>query len=263
VSDLDIDRPNTYRLYDYLLGGSFNFAADRAFARDLIDQVPWAHDVARLNRGFLTRAVRYSVRRGVFQFLDLGAGIQTVSRLDQIARAVDPRCRVAYVDTDPMAIAHSEVLLGDDEHTTAVRADIRDVRGVLGHRAIADLMDFQQPVGLLMGAVVHFIGDDDDPADIIARYQDAVAVGSTLAMSHATFDDVPSEIAKVAPLFRSSYETVTDRSRQDVTALFGNWPLAEPGVVFTGEWRPDLPYEDGEADPGRAVFLAGVATKTA
>lgn len=266
MTDLDIDRPSTYRLYDYLLGGSFNFAADRAFAREVIDLVPWAHDVARMNRGFLTRAVRHCVRRDVRQFLDLGSGIQTVSRVDQIARAADPRCRVAYVDTNPMVIAHSEVVLCGDEQAVAARVDMRDASAVLRHPAVAGLLDLDQPVAVLMCAAVHFLADADDPAGAIAEYRDALPVGSMLVLSHATYDDVPGEVAKVAPMFRAGQETVTDRSREEIVSFFDGWELAEPGVVFTGEWRPDLSgYDDDDqpgADPGRAVFLAGVASKT-
>ncbi len=209
MSDLDIDQPNTYRIYDYLLGGSFNFAADRAFAHELLARVPWAREVARHNRGFLARAIRYAVGRGVRQFLDLGSGIPTVSRTDQIAIAADPRCRVAYVDTNQLAIAHAEVLLN-------------------GHKQVAN--------------------------------RAAVPSGSLLAMSHATYDGVPPEVAAAAPMYRSAAEPMYDRSRPEITALFRGWHLIPPGVVFTGEWRPAHPDEI-LAEPNRSVFLAGAAVK--
>jgi hypothetical protein len=260
VSDLDIDRPNTYRIYDYLLGGSFNFAADRAFAHELLTRLPWARDVARHNRGFLARAIRYCVANGVRQFLDLGSGIPTVSRTDQIATAADPRCRVAYVDTNQVAVAHAEVLLGGYDQLVTVRADMRDVAGVLGDPDVNRLLDLSEPVGLLMGAVVHFFDDDDDPAGMIARYRDKVAPGSVLALSHATYEDVPAEIAIAAPMYRRAPEPMYDRSLAEVTALFDGWDLVDPGVVFTGGWRPAHP-DEVLAEPNRCAFLAGVATK--
>ena len=260
MSDLDIDQPNTYRIYDYLLGGSFNFAADRAFAHELLARVPWAREVARHNRGFLARAIRYAVGRGVRQFLDLGSGIPTVSRTDQIAIAADPRCRVAYVDTNQLAIAHAEVLLDGHKQVATARADIRDVAGVLGHPAVSELVDLTQPVALLMGAVVHFFPDADDPARMIDGYRAAVPSGSLLAMSHATYDGVPPEVAAAAPMYRSAAEPMYDRSRPEITALFRGWHLIPPGVVFTGEWRPAHPDEI-LAEPNRSVFLAGVAVK--
>jgi hypothetical protein len=260
VSDLDIDRPNTYRIYDYLLGGSFNFAVDRAFARELLTRLPWARDVARHNRGFLARAIRYSVGCGVRQFLDLGSGIPTVSRTDQIAAGADPRCRVAYVDTNQMAVAHAEVLLDGFDWVTTVRADMRDVSDVLGAPEINRLLDLSEPVMLLMGAVVHFFDEQDDPAGMIAEYRQRVAPDSLLALSHATYDDVPCEIAAAAPMYRSAPEPMHDRSRAEITALFDGWNLVDPGVVFTSAWRPAHP-DEVVAEPSRSAFLAGVATK--
>ena len=260
MSNLEIDRPNTYRIYDYLLGGSFHFAADRAFAHELLARLPWAKDVALWNRGFLARAIRYCVGHGVRQFIDLGFGIPTGRRVDQIAVAADPTCRVAYVDTNQMAIAHAELLLDGLDHVTTARVDIRDVAGVFDHPAINGLLDLSQPVALLLGAVVHFFDEQDDPAGMIAAYRDGVATGSMLALSHATYDDMPPEVLAIAPMYRNAPEPTFDRSHAEVTALFDGWDLVEPGVVFTGGWRPDHPDEI-MPEPNRSVFLAGVARK--
>jgi hypothetical protein len=260
LSDRNVDEPSSYRIYDYLLGGSFNFAADRAFARELLTKVPWARDVAKANRGFLVRAVRFAACRGIRQFLDLGSGILAGSRVDAIAHAVDARCRVAYVDGDPIAVAFAEVLLGGDERSTALRADIRDVPAVLAEPRVVDLLDLREPVCLLMGKVLHFLPDTDDPAGVVAGYQDRLCAGSMLAITHATYDDVPDEVAKAAPMYRASRESMHDRSRAEITGFFAGWDLVEPGVVFTSEWRPDYPAGIGPT-PGRAVFLAGVGVK--
>ncbi|HEX4701857.1 MAG TPA: SAM-dependent methyltransferase [Pseudonocardiaceae bacterium] len=260
LGDRDVDQPSTYRIYDYLLGGSFNFAVDRAFARQLLCTVPWAREVARANRAFLTRAVRFGARRGVRQFLDLGSGILAGGRVDEIAQAVDPRCRVAYVDSDPIAIAYAEVLTNGDGRSTALRADLRDASAVLAEQRIAGLLDLCQPVGLLMSKVLHFLSDTDDPAGVVAGYRDRLAAGSMVVITHATMDGVPDEVTKAAPMYRASKESMHDRSRAEITGLFTGWNLVEPGVVFTPQWRPDYPA-DTEADAGRAVFLAGVGIK--
>lgn len=212
------------------------------------------------NRGFLARAIRYCVGQGVRQFIDLGFGIPTGSRVDQIATAADPACRVAYVDTNQMAIAHAEMLLDGLDHVSTTRMDIRDFAGVLGHPAVDRLLDLSQPVALLLGAVVHFFDERDDPAGMIAGYRDGVAAGSMLVLSHATYSGVPDEVTETAAMYRNAPEPMFDRSHAEVTALFDGWNLVEPGVVFTGEWRPDHP-DQIMPEPNRSIFLGGVARK--
>lgn len=259
------DQPSSYRIYDYLLGGSFNLAVDRAFARELLNRVPWARDVARANREFLIRAVRFAVASGIRQFLDLGSGIITASRVDQAAQALAADCRVAYVDVDPIAVAHAEVMTAADPRCTATLGDVRHVSRVLADPAVTSVLDFSQPVGLLMAKVLHLIPDEGDPAGIVAGYRDAVPAGSTLAISHATMDGVPDEVLKAAPMYRNSAEGMHDRPYPVVRSFFAGWDLVEPGLVFTPLWRPDA---DGgasgpPAEPGWSVFLAGVGVKPA
>jgi hypothetical protein len=260
LNDRDVDEPSTYRIYDYLLGGCFNFAVDRAFAGELLTKVPWARDVAKANRGFLVRAVRFAVSRGIRQFLDLGSGILAGSRVDAIAHAVEPRCRVAYVDSDAVAVAYAEVLVGDDKRSTALCADVRDVPAVLAEPQVADLLDLREPVCLLMGKVLHFLPDNDDPAGVVAGYRDRLCGGSMVAITHATYEGVPDEAVDAAPMYRASRESMHDRSRAEIAGFFAGWDLVEPGVVFTSEWHPDC-GTDRDATPGRAVFLAGVGIK--
>lgn len=259
LRDRDANQPSSYRVYDYLLGGTYNFAVDRAFARKLLTMVPWARDVAKANRAFLTRAVRFCAQRGIRQFLDLGSGIVAGGRVDEIAQAIDPTCRVAYVDADPVAIAYAEVMTSGDERSTALRADIRDASAVLAQPSITDLIDLSEPVGLLVAKVLHFLSDSDDPAGVVASYRDRLSAGSAIAITHATNEGIPPECTQAAPMYQNAQEAMHDRSRAEITALFGGWELVEPGVVFTSEWRPDQPVID--ADPGRSVFLAGVGIK--
>ena len=257
------DQPSSYRVYDYLLGGSFNLAVDRAFAQELLARVPWACDVARANRQFLIRAVRFAVSLGIRQFLDLGSGIVTASRVDQAAQDLDECCRVAYVDSDSIAVAHAEVMTAGDARCTATLADIRDVSGVLAKPAVTAVLDFSQPIGLLMAKVLHLIPDEDDPAAVVAGYRDAVPAGSALAISHATMDNVPDEIRRAAPMYRNSGEGMHDRPYAAIRSLFTGWDLVEPGLVFTSQWRPDGSGAgpDEPTDPGWSVFLAGLGIK--
>lgn len=260
TTDRDVDHPSSYRIYDYLLGGSFNFAVDRAFAKELLARVPWAREVARANRSFLIRVVRFAISLGVKQFLDIGSGIVTSSRVDQVAHALDDSVRMVYVDSDPIAVAHAEVLADGDPRAAALRADPRDVPGVLGAPEVTGLLDLAQPVGLLMAKVLHMLPDEDDPAGVVADYQSAVVPGSVLAIAHATMEDVPDQVLAAAPMYRNSSEGMHDRPRSVVRSFFGDWDLVEPGVVFTSEWRPD-DVARTPADPGWSVFLAGVAVK--
>ncbi len=257
------DRPSSYRIYDYLLGGSFNLAVDRDFAHELLTRVPWARDVARANRQFLIRAVRFAVSLGIHQFLDLGSGIVAASRVDLAAQALDERCRVAYVDSDSIAVAHAEVMTAGDARSTATLADVRDVSGVLAAPGVTSVLDFTQPVGLLMAKVLHLIPDEDDPAAIVAGYRDAVPAGSVLAISHATMENVPDEVRRAAPMYRNSGEGMHDRPHAAIRSLFTGWDLVEPGLVFTSQWRLDGSGSESDipADPGWSVFLAGLGVK--
>jgi hypothetical protein len=257
------DQPSSYRIYDYLLGGSFNLEVDREFARQLLTRVPWASDVARANRAFLVRAVRFAVSRGIRQFLDLGSGIVAASRVDRVAQELDANCRVAYVDSDPIAVAHAEVMTAGDRRSSATLADLRDVPAVLAERTVAGVLDFGRPVGVLMAKVVHMIPDEDKPADIVAGYRDAVPAGSMLAITHATMDDVPGEVLRAAPMWRNSAEGMHDRPHATIESFLAGWDVVEPGLVFTSEWRPDEDESTpaAPADPGWSVFLAAVGVK--
>ena len=151
-------------------------------------------------------------------------------------------------------------MLGGDERCTALRADVRDVPAVLAEPRIADLLDLREPVCLLMGKVLHFLPDTDDPAGVVAGYRDRLCAGSMVAITHATYEEVPDEVVKAAPMYRDSRESMHDRSRAEITGFFTGWDMVEPGVVFTSEWHPDSPA-DAAATPGQAVFLAGVGIK--
>jgi hypothetical protein len=243
-ADVDLGKPNAARVYDYILGGANNFEVDREFAKQLLTMVPDAQALAQENRGYLRRVVSFLAGQGIRQFIDLGSGIPTVGNTHEVAQRIDPGARVVYVDNESVAVAHSELILQDNENAAILRADVRDVHTVLGHPTTRRLIDFDQPVGLLLFAVLHFVSDEQDPYRLVARYRDATVPGSFLALSHGTSDGRP-EIDEVVTHYRNTASPVTERNRADVTRLFNGYDLVPPGVVFTREWQPEieLPYQ--------------------
>jgi len=236
---LDGERPNAARMYDYALGGRHNTAVDRAAADDAFARFPNARHVAATNRSFLRRAVRFAARLGVDQFLDLGSGIPTVGNVHEIAEEELTTARVVYVDVEPVAVAETERLLADAPRASAVRADLRDADVVL-ERA-RRLLDFSRPVALLAVAALHYLGRDEDVPGLLARYRAELASGSLLAISHTTDEHDPEGSARIRELLERTSTPATHRSRAEVAALFAGTELVEPGVVWTPEWRPDMP----------------------
>ncbi len=196
---------------------------------------------------------------GVSQFLDLGSGLPTVQNTHQIAQSVDPGARVVYVDHDPTVFLHGQALLADDASTTVVLADIRSPRELLALEEVRGFLDFGQPVGLIMNAVIHHLLDSEDPHGIVAEYLRALAPGSYLQLTH--FCDESPEARANSEVLRRSLGRGQVRSREEITRFFDGLELVQPGVVFLPSWRPDsLP---NEAEPGSMLMLCGVARKPA
>jgi hypothetical protein len=257
--------PNPARIYDYLLGGKDNFPADREIAEQMLAIAPVAREVVEDNRKFLRRAVEVLADAGARQFIDLGSGLPTQGNVHEIAQAAAPGSRVVYVDNDPMVVAHSRALLAGD-NTVAIEGDLRQPDKVLGHPEVRELIDFGQPVALLLLAILHFVPDDEDPFGIVARYRDALPAGSHLAISHGTRDipqrpDLsPEEMAdmgaKVEQLYQLTTASLVTRTRAEVERFFHGLELLEPGVVEIQRWRPD---SRSSLLPGG--FYGGVARK--
>ena len=246
-AELDLDRPNAARMYDYYLGGSHNFAVDRELAGKVLEAWPDMPRAAQANRAFLRRAVRFLAAQGVRQFLDIGSGIPTVGNVHEVAQAVAPDARVVYVDTDPVAAAHSRAILAGDEQTATVQADGRDPATLLSHPTVTGLLDLHRPVGLLMVALLHFVLDEGDPRGILARYADRLAPGSWLVVSHGSTDTAPG-VAIMEKLYEQTSIPIQMRSRCELEALLAGVDLVEPGVEFLPAWRPDhLDYVAGDA----------------
>ncbi|MPZ67211.1 MAG: hypothetical protein GEU83_17475 [Pseudonocardiaceae bacterium] len=257
-SGVDLDRPNAGRVYDYYLGGSHNVAADREMAREAIELWPELPLIMNANRAFLRRAVRYCVAQGMRQFLDIGSGIPTVGNVHEVAQAAAPEARVVYVDINPVAVMHSRAILEGDPQTGVVQADLREPDAILGHPEVRALIDFDQPLAVLLVALLHFVPDGDDPIGLVGRLTAPLRPGSHLVISHASRDSQSQRTAEHQALYSRTSTPMTMRTRAQIEALFGGLELVEPGVVFLPQWRPES-SGDVESHPERFTGLAGVA----
>lgn len=258
--DVDDTVPSPARMYDYLLGGGHNFAVDREMVDKLTTVSPLIGQLAVRNRAFLRRAVLTLVERGVRQFLDLGSGIPTVGNVHEIAQEADPQARVVYVDNEPVAISHSELVLEGNDRATAILADMRDPVGILEHPKTRRMLDFDAPVGLLMVTVFHYVADSDGPMELMARYREALVPGSSLALSHLRSDIDSVEVDLVVDLMKNGTNPIYPRGQAEITDLFTGFRLLEPGLVPTPHWRPGSRRgaEGGSSDDPN---LAGVGIK--
>ena len=257
-ASIDLERPNAARVYDYLLGGACNFASDRQFAEQLLGMMPEVREVSRRNRAFLRRAIRFCIGNGIRQFLDLGSGIPTVGNVHEVAQQQVPDCRIVYVDNEAVAVAHSELILQQNEHAGAAQADLLDVDRVLAAEPVRRVLDLDQPVAILMAAVLHFVPDSANPRAAVARYVDAMAPGSYLVLSHAAQIDL-QRAQDGWKLYDNTSTPGGGRSREEFTAFMAGTELVEPGVVYLSEWRPEAP-EDA-VSPERSLAYAAVGRK--
>jgi len=263
VRELDLDSPNAARMYDYYLGGGHNFEHDRQLADQALQVAPWLKDLARLNRAWLRRAVLFMMEQGIRQFLDLGSGIPTVGNVHEIAHRVDPAARVVYVDHESVAVHHAHSLLVDQDvrDVGVVWADIREPRSVLDHGEVTRLIDFSEPVGLLIAGLMLFVGDEHDPAGLVATYREKCPPGSYLGLSTQTDDqadpETAAQLAAVLRLYEAADEQMYPRDRATIASWFAGTELVDPGLVLLHEWRP----ETGPAEvttPARLLGYAGV-----
>jgi hypothetical protein len=236
---IDVTVPSVARMYDYLLGGKDNFAADREAAAKLVALVPDAQKIARDNRDFLVRSVRFLAQAGISQFIDLGTGIPTSPNVHEVARQIAPGARVVYVDHDPVVLAHSRALLATGDGVIAVKSDFRDPAEVLADPALTGLIDFAEPVAVLFLSVLHFIGDEENPGQIVAGFRDRLPAGGYLVISAITSENIDHEVASgVSDLYRSARTPGVARSREQIMEFFAGCQLEEPGLVNVVQWRP-------------------------
>jgi hypothetical protein len=237
--DVDIERPSAARMYDYYLGGSHNFAADRVLAEEYMRVLPDMPHIARAQRAFLRRAVTHLCDIGIDQFLDLGSGIPTGGNVHEIAHAANPAARTVYVDSDPVAVAHSTELLADVPHAAVIQADLREPGDILASPILTGTLELDRPVAVLMIAVLHFIPDADDPAAIVEAYRQATAPGSHLAITHATSDYQPELARRAEAVYTRASHQIVYRSRQQILDMMAGYELLEPGLTDLIRWRPE------------------------
>src|SRR5262245_61090611 len=256
---IDPNRPSAARIYDCFLGGTHNFAADRAVAARAIELVPEIPFIAKENRAFLRRAVRFVGAEGVEQFLDIGSGIPTEGNVHEVARGVRPNARVVYADLEPTAVIHARAILGDDPNTVAVQADLHDADALLEQPDLRRLFDADKPICLLMIALLHFIPDTQRLRAALRRYHTALPPGSYLVVSHATRGGSrEGELDTLAELYTRTGTPLILRDRDQLADLLGGWELVDPGITSVSRWRPNA---ERAHIPAFDIVLAAVARK--
>lgn len=273
---LDLDRPNVARVYDFYLGGTTNYAMDRQFGEQVLADFPMLRPIARANRLFLQRAVRHLSGLGITQFVDIGSGVPTMGSTHQVADEINKDSRVVYVDYEPVAVAHSRILLeqhGDPRRHAALQGDLREPGELWQQLAATGVVDLRKPVALLFIAVLHVQqpgpgGADVGPA-VLARYRKLLAPGSYLAIFHITDDGVPpgyvEDLAELKHKYDTSSSPVVWRSQAEIAALLGDFELVEPGMTWTTLWHPEASGPDSPvvtfATPEQSVIWVGVGRK--
>ncbi|MDQ1287183.1 MAG: hypothetical protein QG622_748 [Actinomycetota bacterium] len=242
LSRIDTTVPHSARRYDYLLGGKNNFAADRASAALLEEAIPSMRLGVQENRAFLRRTVDYMARAGVRQFLDIGSGLPTSPNVHEVAQAVDPSCRVVYVDNDPIVLVHARALLtsSPEGETAYLDADFRRPEGILTDSQFTDTIDLTRPLGLIVVGVLQYFLDEDDPYDLVSRLVAPLVPGSHITLTNGTYDFHPVEQAPmVDEIMRSSGLPMRARSKDEFTRFFDGLELIEPGVSVISKWRDE------------------------
>ncbi|MCM2578955.1 SAM-dependent methyltransferase [Streptomyces meridianus] len=269
ASGIDQEKPSIARVYDYLLGGKDNYAVDRAIGDRFKKDLPGSIAIALGNRKVLGRAVRDLVANtGIRQFIDMGSGLPTAENVHQIVQRHTPDARVVYVDADPIVLAHGRALLQENEFTSVIKADVRDPEAIRNHPDVEALIDFEQPVAVIMSAILHHINDDEDPAGIVRFWHDRVPSGSHIFISHFRTGENP-ETEAAENLLQSTFGRGRWRSDDEISALFGPMEILEPGIVPTVLWKPDAEPEGvsriaggkSELTVWEELIVAGMASK--
>lgn len=251
--------PNGARIYDFMLGGKDNYAADRQAAEHMLQANPMAPRTAQANRAFLGRAVRYLAgEAGIDQFLDIGTGLPTQQNVHEVAQDAEPGSRTVYVDYDPVVTVHARALLSRTNSVAVVEHDLRDPAAILADPITQEMLDFARPVAVLLVAVLHFVQPQEDPAGIVATLRDALAPGSHLVISH-TASESPGEIMEAAQRgFRASGAPLVPRTRAEIERFFDGTGLLDPGLVDVRDWRPVGPQREGPAKALPWTIVGGV-----
>ncbi|MFB4280101.1 MULTISPECIES: SAM-dependent methyltransferase [unclassified Nonomuraea] len=266
-SGIDTSKPSVARVYDYFLGGKDNYEIDRHVATAALQIAPDAPEAAQSNRQFLRRTVRHlAAEAGVRQFLDIGSGLPTQGNVHEVAQSAAPGAHVVYVDHDPIVLAHGRALLAVDETTAIVDADVREPEKILDDPRTRALIDFSEPVGLLMFAILHHLSDEEDPAGLVTRLLRPLAPGSHVVISHfhnpgQVHPEVSQQAFTAEKLFNEHLGTGRWRTHEEILAYFDGLELLEPGLVPLPEWRPDPGEHQAELGITYHTFVGGVGRK--
>jgi SAM-dependent methyltransferase len=257
---MTMESPHPTRMHDYWLGGGHNTAADRALAERISKAMPGIRDVAQLNQAFLRRAALHMIESGVNQFLDIGSGVPAVGDLRQLVQRVHPHARAVHVDNDPVSVAMTELVSDGVGGVDVIKADVRDVSGILDAAVTRCGLDLGQPV-CLIAPMLHFVPDAWDPARLLASYRDRLAPGSGLVLLHVTTDaDVPG-LAEAIEAYQTTPFRMYPRGRAEVARMCAGFDLVEPGLVGFGEWRPEGPGDVSRNPAINRLLYAAVGRK--
>lgn len=258
--------PSPARMYDFMLGGKDNFAADREAVQKLRERYPVIDVLARANRRFHQRAAAWMARHGISQFLDIGCGLPTMDNTHGAVRAVTPGARVVYADNDRQVVAHARALLAKGNGgIIAIEGDFRQPESILGNPGLRGVLNLDEPCGLLLTAVLHFISDSDHPHELVARYMGALAPGSYLALTHGTEDKIGA--GKVTQAYEGATANAYSRSVADITRFFDGLELVPPvpgmapGIAPAEMWAGDSSAREPAQEPGTEALYAGIARK--
>ncbi|MFE9101209.1 SAM-dependent methyltransferase [Actinomadura geliboluensis] len=261
-ADLRTDVAHSARVYDYLLGGKDNYAADRAAAEEVVRIAPYMRTSVRANREFMVRVARYlAAEAGIRQFLDIGTGLPTSPNLHEVVQEVDPSARVVYVDNDPIVLVHARALLtGTPEgRSRYIHADLAEPDAILASPEVRDTLDLSRPVALCLIAVLHFVHDEELARGVVRRLMDALPSGSHLALSTITIDSAPEEVGDAVRRYNARGINSKARTKAQVRSFFDGFELIEPGLTPVHHWRPD---ERARAiDDSQVSMYGGVAVK--
>ncbi|MGE5286576.1 MAG: SAM-dependent methyltransferase [Micromonosporaceae bacterium] len=238
---IDTSVAHSARIYDYLLGGKDNFAADRKAAHEASTAFPHLATAMRENRALMRRTVAFLAgERGVRQFLDIGTGLPTSPNVHEIAQAIAPEARVVYVDNDPIVLAHARALLvsAKEGATAYIHADMREPDKILADPHLLATLDLSQPVALLLFGILHFIPEKDDPYGLVARLMSALPTGSYLAAQHPSADSYPGGVSP-ASAYNQAGIPYQNRTRDEFTRFFTGLELVPPGIGLMSRWRAE------------------------
>jgi len=247
--------PNAARMYDYLLGGYHNFAVDREYAEQVEQALPGARQGAYANRAFVGRVVRWLAGVGIRQFLDIGSGIPTAGNVHEIAEQAAPGVRVMYVDIDPVAVAHTRAILANYPRCGVLQADLRHPADIINHPDVNRVLDFSEPVAVLLTTVLYYISDADNPFRIVGQLRDAVVAGSYIALTHGIhMAELAEGQESVRRLLQRSPTSLHLRTREQVERLLAGLDVVAPGIVPVADWHPEL--SGGESEPWPSLLAA-------